>query len=196
MNDASINPPTRHGTVEGKHIYVYDDLVDTGIVDQICTALEGSAFTLTEIARPDTEDYRHWANNMKLEAAQHLPLLQPTILACQPFCQDGSRFRLYRAYTNCNRYGDMLFPHTDCLPGQRELTALWFMARDWDPDWGGETLFFNEQQDAEFVVSPRPGRLVIFEGEISHCGRPPNRICYRARYTLAMKFERVPPDPG
>ena len=86
-----------------------------------------------------------------IEAATQLPLFKPTILAAQPFCQDGSRYRLYRAYTNYSSFGDMLFSHTDCLPDPREITALWFIASDWDPEWGGETLFFNQDMDAEFA---------------------------------------------
>jgi SM-20-related protein len=41
------------------------------------------------------------------------------------------------------------------------------------------------------VVSPRPGRLVIFDGSIPHAGRPPSRICHAPRYTLAYKFDIV-----
>ncbi|MDX1569550.1 MAG: 2OG-Fe(II) oxygenase [Xanthomonadales bacterium] len=188
-----MNPakPTRHGTVDGRAIYVYDDLVPHDIIVQIKDALDRNSFVRNEIARPDTEQYRHWARNMTVEAAQQLPLFKATILAAQPFCSDGSRYRLYRAYTNYASYGDMLFTHTDCEPGAREVTALWFIADDWDLEWGGETLFFNDRDDAEFVVSPRPGRVVLFDGSIKHCGRPPNRICFKPRYTFAMKLERV-----
>ncbi len=43
--------------------------------------------------------------------------------------------------------------------------------------------------DPQFVVGPKPGRLVIFDGAIPHAGRPPTRICFAPRYTYAMKFE-------
>ena len=58
------------------------------------------------------------------------------------------------------------------------------------PVSGGETLFFDSKQDAAFVVSPRPGRLCIFDGTLLHCGRPPSRICFSPRYTFAYKLER------
>ncbi|HRD72804.1 MAG TPA: hypothetical protein PK027_05145 [Aquimonas sp.] len=44
--------------------------------------------------------------------------------------------------------------------------------------------------DVRAAIMPRPGRLALFHGDIPHAGRPPNRICYALRYTLAMKFER------
>ena len=55
-------------------------------------------------------------------------------------------------------------------------------------DWGGETIYFNDEEDAELVVSPRPGRLVLARGAILHRGTVPTRICYEERYTLAYKM--------
>ena len=85
----------------------------------------------------------------------------------------------------------MLYTHTDCLPHKRGLTALWFLSTEWDPEWGGETMFFDASGDAMFCASPKPGRLVVFDGAIPHAGRPPSRICYKPRYTFAIKLDAV-----
>lgn len=179
----------REGRIEGREIRVYDDLVDHSVIEQIAAALDRNAFTRSEVARPDTSDYRHWARDITVESTRKLPIYQATMDALGSFEREGESFRLYRSYCNYAAYGDMLFIHTDSQPGDRELTALWFIAPRWEPEWGGETLFYNSDLDAEFVVSPRPGRVVIFDGAIPHAGRPPNRICFAARYTYAMKFE-------
>jgi Rps23 Pro-64 3,4-dihydroxylase Tpa1-like proline 4-hydroxylase len=180
----------REGRVEGREIRVFDDLVEHPVIEQIAAALDKNAFTRSEIARPDTIEYRHWARDITTESTRKLPIYQATMDAAGTFAGPGESFSLYRSYCNYAAFGDMLFIHTDCKPDARELTALWFIAPKWDPEWGGETLFFNDDLDAEFVVSPRPGRVVIFDGAIPHVGRPPNRICFAPRYTYAMKFER------
>jgi hypothetical protein len=59
--------------------------------------------------------------------------------------------------------------------------------------WSGETMLYDHNQDAVACVTPRPGRLAIFDGTILHAGRPPNRICYAPRYTLAFKLAPPPP---
>jgi len=100
-------------------------------------------------------------------------------------------YRPYRAYTNVASFGDMLFTHTDCLPGQHDLTALWYLCERWDVEWGGETMFYDAHDEVALAVVPRPGRLVIFDGAIKHAGRPPSRICHVPRYTFAIKFQRV-----
>jgi Rps23 Pro-64 3,4-dihydroxylase Tpa1-like proline 4-hydroxylase len=180
--------PVREGQVDGRPIFVFDDLVDKKINDEIHTALTKAPFTRSEVARPETAAYRHWAYNMPLEKAQHLPIAQKAQEAIDSLFE--TRYRMYRCYCNVASFGDMLFTHTDCQPNAQEMTALWFIQKEWNHEWGGETLFYDNNNDAAFVASPKPGRLVIFDGAILHAGRPPNRICTEPRYTFAMKFEK------
>lgn len=181
-------PLTRATQVDGRFIRVYDDLVGLPHMKQLTEAFMVANFVRDEVARPDTAQYRHWALNIPFETASQLVVFQPTLNAVRDF-EGGERFQIYRCYCNHAAYGDMLFTHTDAQPGSVGLTALWYVAPEWNVEWGGETLFYNAHMDAEVAVSPRPGRLVIFDGAIPHVGRPPNRICYAPRYTLAFKLE-------
>jgi hypothetical protein len=52
-------------------------------------------------------------------------------------------------------------------------------------------MFFDASGDALFCASPKPGRLVLFDGAIPHVGRPPSRICYTPRFTFAIKLAPV-----
>lgn len=179
---------TRTLQVEGRPIRVYDGLVALPHIRQLTEAFFGASFVRDEVARSDTGQFRHWALNIPLETAAKLAVYQPTLAAVRDF-EDAAAYRVLRCYCNHAAYGDMLFTHTDTQPGRKGLTALWYIAPEWNVEWGGETLFYNKDQDAEAVVSPRPGRLVIFDGAITHVGRPPNRVCYAPRYTLAFKLE-------
>lgn len=182
---------TRRGAVGGRDIAVCDGLVGAAELAAYVEALNRAPFTRTEVAKPETAEYKHWVSEMPLANVTRLPLWPATeraVAALRP----GERYRPYRAYTNYASYGDMLYTHTDCLPDQRELTALWFLAARWEPEWGGETMFFDDSGDALFCASPKPGRLVVFDGAIPHAGRPPTRICFVPRYTFAIKLEPVP----
>lgn len=181
-------PLTRALEIEGRSIRIYDDLVALPHVQQLTQAFMQANFVRDEVARPDTGQFRHWALNIPLETAGQLVVYQPTLTAVRDF-EAGDTYRIYRCYCNHAAYGDMLFTHTDAQPGRKGLTALWYIAPEWNVEWGGETLFYNSQMDAEAAVTPKPGRLVIFDGAITHVGRPPNRICYAPRYTLAFKLE-------
>lgn len=181
-------PLTRHQSIEGRHVRVYDDLVALPVMQELTTVFKKAGFARTEVARPETGNYRHWVAEISLNTVEQIPVHQATMDAARDF-DPLVRYRIYRSYCNYAAYGDMLFTHTDCRPEEKDLTALWYIAPEWDVEWGGETLFYNAQMDAEVVVSPRPGRLVIFDGRIPHVGRPPNRICYAPRFTLAFKLE-------
>ena len=181
---------TRRGLVEGREVCVFDGLVTAAELGAYVEGLARAPFTRTEVAKPETAEYKHWVSEMPVANLLRLPIWPVTeraVAAMRP----GERYRPYRAYTNFASYGDMLYTHTDCLPEQRELTALWFLATRWEPEWGGETMFFDASGDALYCASPKPGRLVVFDGAIPHAGRPPSRICYAPRYTFAVKLEPV-----
>jgi SM-20-related protein len=176
--------------VDGKLIYVFDDICSVQEATSIFHGLEASAFKRNEVARPDTAEYKHWVVNLADQQITSLPAYKRIIAAIEE--STGEKYRAYRAYTNYASFGDMLFTHTDCMPESDELTALVYICPKWDLEWGGETLFYNDQDDCVFACNPKPGRTVIFHGAIKHVGRPPNRICYMPRFTLAFKLEKVP----
>jgi hypothetical protein len=187
MTETAGIRPVRSFDVDGRAIHVYDGLLPNPAVYE--QGLSRAAFTRTEVARPDTAGYRHWVTETRVDALREQPIHALTMQAIDAV-MPGIAYELYRAYTNVASYGDMLFSHTDCLPDQQDLTALWYLCEHWDLEWGGETVFFDGRDEIAAAVRPAPGRLVVFDGRIRHVGRPPNRICYYPRYTFALKFRR------
>lgn len=180
--------PTHTGSVDGREVIVYDSLIDAPTLAAHYAMLQGGQFRRTEFARQETFDTKHWVMNLELSEVESWPLLHwSSEAANQHF---GPGHRAHRAYCNVALYGDQLMTHTDCNSTNRIITALWYICPEWNIEWGGETLFFNSAADAVVAVTPKPGRLVVFDGTILHVGRPPNRICSRSRYTLAFKFRR------
>lgn len=182
-----MTAPSRHAQVEGRDIGVFDALVPPEESTRYFQALTAAAFTRTETARSDTQEFRHWVCEMPLENLNRIslwPATQNAVAAMRP----GESYRPYRVYTNFASFGDLLLTHVDALPNARELTALWFLSERWDPEWGGETLFYDDAGDAQVAVSPKPGRLLVFDGAIRHAGKPPNRNCHVSRFTLAIKL--------
>ena len=100
----------------------------------------------------------------------------------------SERFLPYRVYTNYRLFRRHAAHARRCGAEARELTALWFLCEHWDTEWGGETLFYDGAGDAQIAVSPKPARLLLFDGAIRHAGKPPNRNCPVARYTFAIKL--------
>jgi hypothetical protein len=94
----------------------------------------------------------------------------------------------YRAYCNLTRYGDQANAHRDCPHDGRDLTCLFYANNEWEPNWGGETLFYNRQGDTVAAVNPKPGRIVIFRGAILHRNGVPCKAAPYSRYSVAYKL--------
>ena len=107
----------------------------------------------------------------------------------------NEQFTDQRAYVNCSVFGDAYHIHRDCAAHERHVTALYYANLEWKPDWGGETIYYNDEEDAEYAITPRPGRLVIARGALLHRGNVPARGRYEERYTLAYKLNAVGQSP-
>ena len=58
--------------------------------------------------------------------------------------------------------------------------------------WGGQTVFFDDRGNRQKTVEVVPGRIVIFDGRISHTVMPMNiRSSPSYRFTIAIKFELI-----
>ena len=178
--------PARSVQVSGRDVFVFDGLVPAEESARYFNAISQAAFKRTESARTDTE-YRHWVCEMPLENLPRTTLWHATERAVAQV-RPAEPFLPYRVYTNYSSFGDTLLTHVDAAGAARELTALWYLCESWDTEWGGETLFYDDSGDAQIAVSPKPARLLLFDGAIRHAGKPPNRNCPVARYTFAIKL--------
>ena len=98
---------------------------------------------------------------------------------------------LVRCYANALQYGSDGTVHSDSeVP--TSFTSVYYPHGRWDPNWGGETLFYTSDKSDILAVSyPRPGRLVTFPGTIPHRAAGVSRTCPLLRITLMFKTECV-----
>ena len=74
------------------------------------------------------------------------------------------------------------------LPDRKGYTILYYANKKWDTNYGGETLFYDENLEIIAAVKPKPGRFVVFDSKIFHSARPPQSGCPYNRYTIAIKY--------
>jgi SM-20-related protein len=179
-------PKIRKTMISGREIFICDHVIDPLLVKQIGEGVRSLPYIRKEKSRPDVPG---------LAAVSDIPAEKITV---DPFLRSVRRlveqafpheqFSDQRAYVNCSVHGDGYYLHRDCPAREPHVTALYYANLEWLPDWGGETIFYNDEEEAEIVVTPRPGRLVIARGAVLHRGTVPTRVCYEQRYTLAYKL--------
>jgi SM-20-related protein len=167
--------------VSGRELFVCDHFIDPTTVTAVGeyvktlpyarseTSLAGMAPTASSAEVPGTPLMADFMARLGRIAEEMFP---------------GERFRPQRAYVNHSLYGDAYQMHRDLSA----VTVLYYANLFWETDWGGETIYFDDNNDAQIVVSPRPGRMVVSRGAILHRGTVPTRDCKQARLTIAYKL--------
>ncbi|HEY1140593.1 MAG TPA: hypothetical protein VGE88_10360, partial [Lysobacter sp.] len=89
---------TRELLIDGRPLRVFDGLLPN--VAEYVQTLARAPFTRSEIARPETAEYKHWATEVKLEALLRQPIYDTTRGALSAFAAPGFDYEPYRAYTN------------------------------------------------------------------------------------------------
>ncbi len=176
----------RRNLISGRELFVCDNVVEPEVIEKIGTLVQSLSYRRKEKSRPGVPGLAAVSeiataqipNNRFL---QHLKQIAQELFPGEPLSDQ-------RAYVNSSFYGDSYYVHRDCSENEKHITALYYANLQWEPDWGGETIFYNDNFDAELVVSPRPGRVVISRGAILHRGTVPTRSCYEERLTLAYKL--------
>ena len=185
-------PKIRKSMISGRELFVCDGMVKPAMQQQISTLVRTMHFVRTEKSRLGVPGLVAVCNIAPetLATDTFLRGLRQTVERLFP----DEQFTDQRAYVNCSVYGDAYYIHRDCAAYERHVTALYYVNLEWQPDWGGETIYYNDEEDVEFAIAPRPGRLVIARGAVLHRGNVPTRSCYEERYTLAYKLNSVGPS--
>ncbi len=115
-------------------------------------------------------------------------LSSPTVYGGGPLI----RHTLVRCYANGLQYGSDGTLHTDAV-AKNSYTTVYYPHSHWDPNWGGETVFFNDAKtDIIGCVYPKPNRMVTFPGTMQHVARGVSRTYPGLRITLMFKTQLGP----
>jgi|TARA_B100001094_G_scaffold37475_1_gene31790 hypothetical protein len=114
---------------------------------------------------------------------------QPTMRQLIP-----EEWEISDAYVNLGLKSDTQSIHVDAYDrgGDNQYVTYLYYANDtWQSHWGGETLFFDDASDeVEYVVRPRPGRVVVFDSQIPHLAHIQTTSGPSYRFTIAIKFQK------
>lgn len=177
-----------------RRLFVVDGLFETDFVKVLHDILSRQSFSLSDYDTEETQRIRHWKAEFPPSFFAANPLLQAwhrAVVAKAGALFANRGLALQRVHANSHLFGDHQNPHTDIDPG---VTALYFANPEWQADWQGETIFYDQAGEPRGIVAPVPGRLVVFDGGIQHRGGVPSRTCFGARLSVAFKFSSAARD--
>jgi SM-20-related protein len=186
-------------------IQVVDDALDSPSHKAVASFLGGLRWSYGAYSGETADSYRYWYNHFagvarhdyelegadqfEAELARNAPIIFQMWKGLQQTMLAGHS--LVRCYANAYPYGTEGRCHLDSNRSDH-FTTIYYPHERWDPDYGGETVFFNaDRSDIVAAAYPKPNRLVVFSGRIPHVARGVSRACSVLRTTLMFKTSRL-----
>lgn len=179
-------------TDRSKEIIVVDDFFSVSDQQTLFHFASNSHFTFNNFDIPGDTNLK-WRCNLRPEDQNYLLKLPEKITdLLKKIIDQDIVFEIEHSYINFADYSTVDKIHCDSFNEfqTRDLTILIYGNHQWHHDWGGETKFYNNDL-SEIIYSSiiRPGRILIFDGEIPHTASAPNRSAEFQRYTYAFKIK-------
>ena len=175
-------------SLEGRELLIVDGLFKPDLVRMLHEIAKLWSFRQAGYDTEDTEHVRHWRHDFIPEDFTANPVLgawRKQVEAKMVELCPAEKGAFDQAYCNSHGYGEYQLIHADRSFG---VTAIYYVNAEWQPDWQGETMFFDDRQDAHCAVAPRPGRLLMFPSRLLHRGGAPARMCTERRLVMVLKF--------
>lgn len=175
-------------TKSGKNITVYDDVYPYDYREDM------NAYALTSNYRigwsdqthllPRSENYLHsgYSDEDLLRSNTYQTIEKSEV------APEFEGMKMHKSILNLSVPSDSHYPHvhTDV-----DRVYLYYVNLDWNPGWHGETLFYNDSlEEIEYAFPYKPGRVVVFDGNIPHSIRPQSYIADKHRLTLTIMLNK------
>lgn len=178
--------PTKTIEIEGKQILIFDDLFGNEFRESFCFFLLGLDY---ELRKSFDDEF-----NAVIERGfvNTLPVFSDLFPALIEKYHSGmttkpSKQYLSHAYGAAIKFGDSTSIHQD-YPCECCVTFLYYGNYKWNGDWCGETIFYNSNHDAVAAVTPKPGRLILFNAALLHRAGVPGKKCPTFRYGFSVFY--------
>jgi len=175
-------------TVEGKRLLVFDGLFSDEEIKHNFALFSLANFTFLHSSRKDTVTYREWAASFSIDDFKFHSLHKIFLEVARQHSSLSSQ-DCYDVFCSASTFGDVSFIHSDSPTGDT-ISVLYYCNQHWNPEWGGETIFYDTHDDATLAISVKPGRVVVFDGSLKHRAGTPNRTCPEIRLTLSVRFDK------
>ena len=68
------------------------------------------------------------------------------------------------------------------------LTGVLYLNRNWNDNWGGETIVYDKNNTDYCEISKfQAGKFIVFDGANPHIGKGPQRTCGELRSIIAVQ---------
>ena len=139
------------------------------------------------------QEFLHWNHNI-CDAPRGAYFDMRSVGGWTPLLEDIHQelemdgWGIQRAYINGYCFGNDAAAHTDSINQKvPQKTAIIYLNDEWDINWGGETVIFENDEIIKSVL-PKEGRVFLFDSTLLHGARPLSKTFGGIRKVLVFKY--------
>tara|TARA_A100001388_G_C28714961_1_gene473281 strand:+ start:136 stop:690 length:555 start_codon:yes stop_codon:yes gene_type:complete len=176
--------------INNQEIYIFDNVYESHHTQKFYDFIIKSYFMI-DLNDSNTSDY----HNEKSFGAKY-SMDDISNMGIVKYLPNNIKEKFNISMENCDRglvnaitSSGVYHPHDDSGNGAK-WSFLYYANMKWDLEWGGDTLFLNDdRQTINNVVQCKPNRVVIFDATIPHLIRPSTNIAPQFRFSVNMTFK-------
>jgi len=101
----------------------------------------------------------------------------------------GTDLNITRARIICNNALEVCKLHVDGYENN-DKTILYYANKNWDHEYGGDTIFANDAGETIATINYKPNRLVIFDAKIPHRSTAVSPAANQWRFTIVINLSK------
>jgi hypothetical protein len=182
-----------HTTSDGRNIHVFDNVLDHKAQYYFYRYIKNLSYKCNNVDSAVNTNNGFIKFRSDITPEQELDMNFFNAIQSQKCLELIKDYKIHSMYVNLGIPTDCHQLHTDIASSITNidecLTLLYYVNCDWNINWGGETLFYNNDLSGiEYTSFFKPGRIILFDGSIPHSARPQSFSSNQYRFTLACKF--------
>ncbi len=183
--------------MQSREIFYLTNVLRADTFSNICAKLDEPIWQFGRVTNPDVWDEDttvFWQADLSLDHQVSEVALYEIINKLNEISPETKnyQFKLYTAIAGGKTFGLDGGIHTDKEVNFNDLgdgfmTLCFFPNKEWNPEWGGEFQFFDDDGNVIATYYPYPNTCLVFDSNIPHRGLGPSRDCKKLRKYISYK---------
>jgi len=167
-----------------KRIEVFDNFLSTNSAQIVFNTVIRSRYIIgwDDSYEPQNKAFPNLNSPYNTDDVKRLRILDPVLKKL-----NNKNVTYDSCIVNLTKPLDINFIHVH--PNQ--MAAVYYANPTWYSEWGGETLFYEDNKKDIRLASPYiPNRLILFDGSIPHTIKAQNLLGPSYRFTVSLFFNK------
>jgi len=169
---------------ENKKIKTFDNFLSPNLAQIVFNTVIRSRYIIGwgDSDEPQNRTHPNLHSPYNKEDVKNLRILDPILKKL-----NDKKLTFHSCIVNLTKPLDINFIHVH--PNQ--IVALYYCNPTWYTEWGGETLFYEDNKKDIHLSSPYvPNKLIIFDGSVPHTIKAQNLLGPVYRFTVNLFFTK------